>query len=63
MAMLAASVRLPTPSLLRILLTWFLMVFLLNCSWSEISSLVSPRAIKETFLPPTDYRYPFMAEE
>ncbi len=24
---------------------------------------VSPRAIKETFAPPTDYRYPFMAEE
>jgi 1-pyrroline-5-carboxylate dehydrogenase len=24
---------------------------------------VSPRAIKETFSPPTDYRYPFMAEE
>jgi 1-pyrroline-5-carboxylate dehydrogenase len=24
---------------------------------------VSPRAIKETFSPPTDYQYPFMAEE
>ncbi len=24
---------------------------------------VSPRTIKETFCPPTDYRYPFMAEE
>ncbi len=24
---------------------------------------VSPRTIKETFVPPTDYRYPFMAEE
>jgi 1-pyrroline-5-carboxylate dehydrogenase len=24
---------------------------------------VSPRTIKETFAPPTDYRYPFMAEE
>jgi 1-pyrroline-5-carboxylate dehydrogenase len=24
---------------------------------------VSPRAIKETFVPPTDYRYPFMAAE
>ena len=23
---------------------------------------VSPRAIKETFVPPKDYRYPFMAE-
>jgi 1-pyrroline-5-carboxylate dehydrogenase len=24
---------------------------------------VSPRSIKETFVPPTDYRYPFMAEK
>jgi len=24
---------------------------------------VSPRTIKETFIPPSDYRYPFMAEE
>ncbi|MFN7014765.1 MAG: aldehyde dehydrogenase family protein, partial [Bacteroidia bacterium] len=24
---------------------------------------VSPRTIKETFVPPTDYRYPFMLEE
>ncbi len=24
---------------------------------------VSPRAVKETFAPPTDYKYPFMAEE
>jgi 1-pyrroline-5-carboxylate dehydrogenase len=24
---------------------------------------VSPRAIKETLVPPTDYRYPFLAEE
>jgi len=24
---------------------------------------ISPRNIKETFSPPTDYRYPFMAEE
>ena len=24
---------------------------------------VSPRSIKETFVPPTDYRYPFMGEE
>ncbi len=24
---------------------------------------VSPRAIKETFVPPTDYRYPFLQEE
>jgi 1-pyrroline-5-carboxylate dehydrogenase len=23
----------------------------------------SPRTIKETFVAPTDYRYPFMAEE
>src|SRR5207247_11412385 len=24
---------------------------------------VSPRSIKETFVPPTDYRYPFMAPD
>jgi 1-pyrroline-5-carboxylate dehydrogenase len=24
---------------------------------------VSPRTIKETFVPPTDYRYPFMDTE
>jgi 1-pyrroline-5-carboxylate dehydrogenase len=24
---------------------------------------ISPRNIKETFSPPTDYRYPFMAQE
>jgi 1-pyrroline-5-carboxylate dehydrogenase len=24
---------------------------------------VSPRTIKETFVPPTDYRYPFMSAE
>ena len=23
---------------------------------------VSPRTIKETFVPPTDYRYPFMGD-
>ena len=23
---------------------------------------VSPRTIKETFVPPTDYRYPFLAD-
>ena len=24
---------------------------------------VSPRTIKETFVPPTDYKYPFLSEE
>jgi hypothetical protein len=24
---------------------------------------VSPRTIKETFVPPKDYRYPYMAED
>ena len=24
---------------------------------------VSPRTIKETFVPPTDYRYPFLAPD
>jgi 1-pyrroline-5-carboxylate dehydrogenase len=32
-------------------------------SWLNLECWVSPRAIKETFLPPTDYRYPFMAEK
>jgi 1-pyrroline-5-carboxylate dehydrogenase len=32
-------------------------------SWINLERWVSPRAIKETFLPPTDYRYPFLAEE
>ena len=31
-------------------------------SWLNLERWVSPRAIKETFLPPTDYRYPFLAE-
>ena len=29
----------------------------------NLSRWVSPRAIKETFLPPKDYRYPFLEEE
>lgn len=32
-------------------------------SWLNLERWVSPRAIKETFLPPTSYRYPFMAAE
>ena len=32
-------------------------------SWLNLERWISPRAIKETFLPPTDYRYPFMSEE
>jgi 1-pyrroline-5-carboxylate dehydrogenase len=32
-------------------------------SWLNLERWVSPRAIKETFLPPTDYRYPYMAGE
>ncbi len=31
-------------------------------SWLNLERWVSPRAIKETFLPPADYRYPFLAE-
>jgi len=31
-------------------------------SWINLERWVSPRAIKETFMPPTDYRYPFMQE-
>ena len=32
-------------------------------SWLNLERWVSPRAIKETFLPPKDFRYPYMAEE
>jgi len=32
-------------------------------SWINLERWVSPRAIKETFLPPADYRYPFLSEE
>lgn len=32
-------------------------------SWLNLERWVSPRAIKETFLPPTNYRYPFLKEE
>ncbi len=31
-------------------------------TWLNLERWVSPRTIKETFVPPTDYRYPFMAE-
>ena len=31
-------------------------------SWLNLERWISPRAIKETFLPPTDYRYPYMDE-
>ncbi len=32
-------------------------------SWLNLIRWISPRAVKETFAPPTDYRYPFMEEE
>ncbi len=32
-------------------------------TWLNLERWVSPRSIKETYLPATDYRYPFMAEE
>ena len=31
-------------------------------SWLNLERWVSPRAIKETFLPPRNYRYPYMVE-
>jgi 1-pyrroline-5-carboxylate dehydrogenase len=31
-------------------------------TWLNLERWVSPRSIKETYLPPTNYRYPFMAE-
>jgi 1-pyrroline-5-carboxylate dehydrogenase len=32
-------------------------------SWLNLERWVSPRAIKETFLPARDFRYPYMAEK
>jgi len=32
-------------------------------SWLNLERWVTPRTIKETFLPPTDYRYPYMEPE
>jgi 1-pyrroline-5-carboxylate dehydrogenase len=32
-------------------------------SWLNLERWVSPRAIKETFLPPRNYHYPYMSEE
>ena len=32
-------------------------------SWLNLERWVTPRTIKETFLPPTDFRYPYMVEE
>ncbi|HIJ52639.1 MAG TPA: L-glutamate gamma-semialdehyde dehydrogenase [Planctomycetes bacterium] len=32
-------------------------------SWLNLGRWVSPRAIKETFLPPRNFRYPYMEEE
>jgi 1-pyrroline-5-carboxylate dehydrogenase len=32
-------------------------------SWLNLERWVSPRAIKETFLPPTNFRYPYMQPE
>jgi len=32
-------------------------------SWLNLERWVSPRAIKETFLPPRDFRYPYMGEK
>ena len=32
-------------------------------SWINLERWISPRTVKENFLPPTDFRYPYMAEE
>jgi acyl-CoA reductase-like NAD-dependent aldehyde dehydrogenase len=32
-------------------------------SWLNLERWVSPRAIKETFVPPRDFRHPYMAKE
>ena len=30
-------------------------------SWLNLERWVTPRTIKETFLPPTDFKYPYMS--
>jgi len=32
-------------------------------SWLNLERWVSPRTVKETYLPPTEFKYPYMAEE
>jgi 1-pyrroline-5-carboxylate dehydrogenase len=32
-------------------------------TWINLERWVSPRSIKETYVPATDYRYSFMGEE
>jgi 1-pyrroline-5-carboxylate dehydrogenase len=32
-------------------------------SWINLERWISPRTVKENFLPPTDFRYPYMEEE
>jgi 1-pyrroline-5-carboxylate dehydrogenase len=32
-------------------------------SWINLERWISPRSIKENFLPPTDFRYPYMGDE
>ncbi len=32
-------------------------------SWLNLERWISPRTVKENFLPPTDYRYPYMEED
>jgi 1-pyrroline-5-carboxylate dehydrogenase len=32
-------------------------------SWLNLERWVSPRTIKETFLPPRDFKYPYMDKE
>jgi len=32
-------------------------------TWLNLGRWVSPRTIKESYLPPTNYRYSFMADE
>ena len=34
-----------------------------DIGWPPVHSWVSPRAIKETFVPARDYRYPSMADD
>ena len=55
------------PSLVEALSSCFGRVILYrpvgSSTMKDLERWVTPRTIKETFLPPTDFRYPYMAEE
>ena len=47
---------------LSVLVQLMVLASLIVGSWLNLQRWVSPRVIKETFLPPRDFRYPYMQE-